>query len=113
MFPNRPDPNYTAAESWEAWNIFYDKTLGYAVTPYQRSTPYISSFIASFPQNTADPGPGMGLAPGGDLYRLIEVTPGGCPANPRPFPYKDRAGRRSATRPDRARVRSDAAVRCG
>ena len=64
------------------YGIFYDKTLGYAVNNYREDTPYIDSFIASFPQDTADPGPSNGMAPGGDLFRLIEVTPGGCPANP-------------------------------
>ena len=64
------------------YGIFYDKTLGYAVNNYRQATPYISSFTASFPQDTADPGPSNGMAPGGDLFRLIEVTPGSCPANP-------------------------------
>jgi hypothetical protein len=64
------------------YGIFYDKTLGYAVNNYRQNTPYISSFTAPFPQDTADPGPSNGMAPGGDLFRLIEVTPGSCPANP-------------------------------
>ena len=64
------------------YGIFYDKTLGYAVNNYREDTPYIDSFIASFPQNEPDPGPSNGMAPGGDLFRLIAVTPGGCPANP-------------------------------
>lgn len=64
------------------YGIFYDKTLGYAITQYHQNTPYISSFTASFPQNNVDPGPSNGMAPGGDLFRLIEVTPGGCPASP-------------------------------
>ena len=35
-----------------------------------------------FPQDDVDPGPRLGMAPSGDLARLISIDQGGCPANP-------------------------------
>ena len=64
------------------YGIFYDKTLGYVVTQFLRQQPYPDSFVASFPQDTDDPGPTAGLSPSGDLLRLISIDNGGCPANP-------------------------------
>ncbi len=73
------------------YGIFYDKTLGYVVTEFLRNQPYPDSFVASFPQDTDDPGPTAGLSPSGDLLRLIAIDNGGCPASPNgPCPVVNR-----------------------
>ncbi len=74
------------------YGLFTDKTLGYAVTQFAFNRPYLNSFVVPFPVDDVDPGPRAGMAPSGDLMRLIGVDSGGCPANPSgPCPVVDRA----------------------
>ncbi|MCY4505866.1 MAG: carboxypeptidase regulatory-like domain-containing protein [Acidobacteria bacterium] len=62
------------------YGIFYDKTLGLQVTRTSRLSAYSDSYVVRFPATGVDPGPGMGMRPGGDLGRLINTTTSGCPA---------------------------------
>ena len=64
------------------YGLFTDKTLGYAITQFAFNRPYVNSFVVPFPQDDVDPGPRLGMAPSGDLARLISIDQGGCPANP-------------------------------
>jgi len=45
------------------YGIFYDKITLQTTTPFVRDGVYSSSFTASFPNSSADPGPGRGLLP--------------------------------------------------
>jgi hypothetical protein len=62
------------------YGIFYDKTIGNQVTRTLRLAPYTNSYVVRHPATGLDPGPGMGMRPGGHLGRLIDTSTSGCPA---------------------------------
>ena len=62
------------------YGIFYDKTLGLQVTRTSRLSAYSDSYEVRFPATGVDPGPEMGMRPGGHLGNLINTSTSGCPA---------------------------------
>ena len=62
------------------YGIFYDKTIGNQVTRTLRLAPYTDSYVVRFPATGFDPGPEMGMRPGGNLGGLIDTSTSGCPA---------------------------------
>ncbi len=62
------------------YGIFYDKTLGLQVTRTSRLSAYSDSYVVRFPATGVDPGPEMGMRPGGHLGNLINTSTSGCPA---------------------------------